>query len=306
MITSTQKSMVWFEGVVEDRINDPLKLFRVRVRVYALHTDAKQLIPTEELHWAQVMHPTTSAAVDEIGQTPSFVEGTHVIGFFRDGKSCQDPVVMGTVAGVPINAPDTTRGFNDPLGKYPSQLNEADTSRLARNEKTSETILQAKKDSIIKDSPLPNGGSVSQPENPYATKYPYNKVWQSESGHLIEMDDTPLAERVAITHRSGSFIEMHPDGTVTIKSVKDTFRVTTANDDTIVGDNKSVSVQGSGKLYVGGDYDVEVKGSYNIKVDKSLNVHVGEDNKTTVGGSTSITTDGDEVHTTVNGSIYQN
>jgi hypothetical protein len=45
-------------------------------------------------------------------------------------------------------------------------------------------------------------------------EYPYNKSQQSESGHLIEMDDTPNRERVRVQHRAGTFLEMQPDGEV--------------------------------------------------------------------------------------------
>ena len=48
---------IWFTGVVEDR-NDPDKLGRVRVRCLGYHTDNKELIPTKDLPWAHVMHPS--------------------------------------------------------------------------------------------------------------------------------------------------------------------------------------------------------------------------------------------------------
>ena len=41
----------WFIGTVVD-INDPLKLDRVRVRVYGIHTSNTIDIPTEDLPWA--------------------------------------------------------------------------------------------------------------------------------------------------------------------------------------------------------------------------------------------------------------
>ncbi len=46
----------------------------------------------------------------------------------------------------------------------------------------------------------------------YQPIYSYNNIQQTESGHSFEMDDTPTRERVRIQHRSGSFIEMHPNG----------------------------------------------------------------------------------------------
>ena len=52
---------VWWVGVVEDRANDPLKLGRVRARILGWHADDKQLLPTNDLPWSQVMLPTNGA-----------------------------------------------------------------------------------------------------------------------------------------------------------------------------------------------------------------------------------------------------
>ena len=115
-------NFVWWQGVVEDRV-DPLMLGRCRVRILGYHTDDKTEgsgIPTEHLPWATIMQPTTSAALSGMGTTPlGPVEGTWVIGFFRDGEDAQEPVIMGTVGGMPEEGPDPTKGFNDPDGMYP-------------------------------------------------------------------------------------------------------------------------------------------------------------------------------------------
>ena len=77
---------VWWQGVVEDR-KDPLALGRLRVRILGWHTEDKNKIPTEELPWAYPIQPITSAAMSGVGSTPlGPVEGTWVLGFFRDGQ----------------------------------------------------------------------------------------------------------------------------------------------------------------------------------------------------------------------------
>src|SRR5210317_1151751 len=92
---------IWWYGVVEDR-KDPLFLGRVKVRCIGFHTDDKDEIPTDELPWAQVISPITSAAISGIGTTPiGLVEGSHVFGFFRDGREGQEPVVLGSCIGIP-------------------------------------------------------------------------------------------------------------------------------------------------------------------------------------------------------------
>ena len=101
----------WFEGVVEDR-NDPLKMGRVRVRIFGLHTAETNQIPTYLLPWASVAMPVSSASMNGIGQTPTgIVEGTHVVGYFRDGESCQDPLVTHTLPGKSTEPSFPTRSY---------------------------------------------------------------------------------------------------------------------------------------------------------------------------------------------------
>ncbi len=81
-----KNGFVWWYGVVEDR-KDPLFLGRVKVRVIGWHTDDKtpnEGIPTEDLPWADVILPITSATISGIGSSPTgMVPGTHVFGFLE-------------------------------------------------------------------------------------------------------------------------------------------------------------------------------------------------------------------------------
>ena len=125
----------WFIGVVEDRM-DPKRLGRLRVRCLGHHTEDKNKIKTEDLPWAHPMNPITSATVSGVGQTPlGAVEGTWVVGFFTD-NDLQQPVIMGTLPGVPrdLPNPDSKKGFQDPNGAYPREAGQSDVNRLAINE----------------------------------------------------------------------------------------------------------------------------------------------------------------------------
>ena len=87
----------WFTGVVED-VMDPGKLNRVRVRCFGFHSDDKALVKTKDLPWATVMMPNTSPSMGGIGMNHQLLVGSWVVGFFRDGPSAQDPMIMGSVA----------------------------------------------------------------------------------------------------------------------------------------------------------------------------------------------------------------
>ena len=105
----TTQQFTWFTGIVED-ITDPRNLNRVKVRCLGYHTTDAGELPTEKLPWATVMMPVTSASVKENGgnhhleavvkdKKGNITEaGSWVVGFFRDGPSAQDPMVMGSVA----------------------------------------------------------------------------------------------------------------------------------------------------------------------------------------------------------------
>jgi len=85
---------VWWVGIVED-IRDPLQLGSVRVRIIGIHSEQKNLVPTEALPWAQVALPTSGAMT-----TSGPRVGDWVFGFFQDGSYAQIPVVMGIFPGI--------------------------------------------------------------------------------------------------------------------------------------------------------------------------------------------------------------
>ena len=105
---------IWWNGVVEDR-KDPLMIGRCRVRILGWHTSNKAELPVEDLPWAQVLMPITSASQTGVGHAPvGPVEGTWVMGFYRDGELAQEPVMVGTLPGIPADYAKQNTGFNDP------------------------------------------------------------------------------------------------------------------------------------------------------------------------------------------------
>ena len=74
---------------------------------------------------------------------------------------------------------------------------------------------------ITADLDVLSGGAWSEPPSPYAAEYPYNHVYESESGHVKEFDDTAGAERIHERHTSGTGYEIGPAGTKVTKVVKD-------------------------------------------------------------------------------------
>ena len=88
------QAFCWFTGVVEN-VNDPEKINRVKVRCHGYHHHS---LKTEHLPWATVMMPSTSQSSKGYGRTHELEKDSWVVGFFRDGISAQDPLIMGSIA----------------------------------------------------------------------------------------------------------------------------------------------------------------------------------------------------------------
>ena len=178
MVEMGKIGFVWFFGVVES-VADPLQVGRVKVRVYHFYTPNDTTLPTDDLPWAHVVMPTTSASYQGKGWSPTFVRvDSTVFGFFVDGAEAQMPIVLGTFPGIPQPNPDFVDVDNITDDNH-------DVSKLARGINK----LAATKASLADEELEPTS------EFTYRAQYPHNKVFESERGHVIEMDDTPGAER---------------------------------------------------------------------------------------------------------------
>ena len=91
------QQFTWYTGIIED-IDDPLILNRVKVRCIGFHSMDKAVLATDDLPWATVIMPVTSASIKGNGGNHHLEKDSWVVGFFRDGSSAQDPMVMGSVA----------------------------------------------------------------------------------------------------------------------------------------------------------------------------------------------------------------
>jgi hypothetical protein len=111
----------------------------------------------------------------------------------------------------------------------------------------------------------------------YPPVYPFNQVQQTESGHTFEMDDTPTRERIAITHRTGTFIEMHPNGDEVHKVYGNGFSIIISNKNILIGGDCNIQINGNCNLEVMKDMNVQVGGDYNLQVKGATNIRsVGE------------------------------
>jgi hypothetical protein len=237
----------WWFGVVEDR-EDPQKLGRVKVRIHDYH-GTKIQTPTADLQWAFIIMQPTSASYQKTGLSPNgLMVGSTVWGFFADGGEGQVPMVLGSLPGIEDKDP----------AKH-------DVTLLAREV-----------------NPLNKNTVGPEPSSAYSAVYPYNRVYQSESGHVIELDDTPNKERIHVFHRTGTYTEINEEGRRVNKIVGDDIEV--------VLKDKTVYIQGNAKIEIKGNVDVTVDGNYNLNVTgdikingKTINLNQGSNGAARVG-----------------------
>ncbi len=167
--------------------------------------------PTDTLPWATMLMPAMSASLKRVGISPTGVQ------------------IGSTVIGFFMDGQEATIPII--LGVLPG----------------------------IDDIPLTATGQQSinknqtgtEPASAFNARYPYNKVTQTESGHVIEVDDTPNYERLHVYHRSGTYTEIDKDGRRVNKIVGDDFEI----------------VQKNQTVYIQGNVNLQVKGSYTLNVD---------------------------------------
>ena len=339
----------YFVGVVEDR-HDPLKVGRLRVRCLGIHTGDKNKVATADLPWASVSLPTTASGISGLGQSPSFiVEGSWVWGYFRDGDVLmQEMVIVGTLPGQPSELGDPNKGFYDPnrrsdnedeenynLSVYPRNIAEPDTNRLAVNNVDKEhSSLTARKLARITGVPTADFDLIepnieasdtdtwSQPEIAYNAVYPYNHVFESESGHVKEYDDSFVIDengvrtnhyRIHERHTSGTGYEITNNGDKIDIITNNHYTLTSNNNKAYIQGNSDITIDGRHKIYINKDgqpnnnYDIQVgpNANVNIQVDNGnlnvvtktgqFNFDVGSDFNVNVGGNYNLTVLGNKV-----------
>lgn len=195
-------------------------------------------IPTNAIPWATVLMPGYSSSYKQVGTSPTGLQL---------GSTVIGFFMDGNEAQLPII-----------IGIMPGNN---DISKLAIGQNT-----------LNKQQVGP------EPESAYKTKYPYNKVFQSESGHVIEIDDTPNFERTHTYHKSGTYTEINNQGRRVNKIVGDDFEVILKNKTLYVQGNLNIEVKGSASITAS---STSIKG--NVTIDGNLTV-----NGNVKGGSSGI------------------
>lgn len=168
------------------------------------------------------------------------------------------------------------KGFADPQANYPTKEYSgiAETNKLATGDVRG-TIVQKKNDERMIGAKLPYGESWNQPESPYRGQYPYNKVTQTEQGHVIEIDDTPGSERLHIYHKSGTFVEIDANGSIVKRAKGSSYEIIDRNGKIAIAGSADISINGACNIFVGNDANIEVEGDVNLTCHNDITAQAG-------------------------------
>ncbi len=261
-----------FLGVCEDNNSDPLKMGRIKARIFGVHTEIKngkedhKGISTNDLPWSMPCYPINTQTIDGMSDFQVPVNGSIVLICFLD-EDKQKPVYFGTMPRILEKLPNYNFGFSDPDKDHPNKeyIDESPISRLARNEKIDKTIIQEKKDTIKKNVVCADE-RWTEPKTPYNTEYTKNRVIETHSGHFIELDDTDGAERIHIYHRTGSSQEYHNNGDVVDRINNSRFTIVLTDDN----------------ILIEGDQNVHINIDQNSSIDRDVRIDIGHDREETI------------------------
>lgn len=214
---TTLGEFYWFFGVVEDRRDYDLQLGRVRVRILNAHSAYTSDIKREELPWANILMPATSASNCGIGLSPTgIIDGTFVFGFFRDGYLCQLPVVLGTWHGILEDFKPKDIGYdikqndNPNLGKV-VQTNFGDGFKDQRTDEELKTYPRIVKKMSFPDGRVAEGDEHGvQLEDEYQKKYPNEHYKKKTDVSPIAINDEEGLERTIYRYKK----KTRPDGLI--------------------------------------------------------------------------------------------
>lgn len=203
--------------------------------------------------------------------------------------------------GAQLQNESSAKTFPRQSAPWQNAVGEADTHRLARGENIDDTVVGVRKRQ--RDVNVPIAPATPSPSRQWnelesiaAPVYPYNKVICTESGHLIELDDTPNAERIHVYHRSGTFIEIQGglEGDFVMKCVGKRFEVMMENAYSHYQNTLNVTVDGETNIYCRSNANLQIDGDLNLSVGGNVNEKVKGNYTTDIGGNRIVRVKGDD------------
>ena len=116
-----------------------------------------------------------------------------------------------------------------------------------------------------------------------AGSYPDYFSWKTRSGNLFQMDDSKGGETVTLQHRSGTAIQMAPDGSLHITAHNGKYEITFGENRMTISGAQDITVKGDASMRVYGDYNVTCHKDYNLTVLGNFNLAAKNHNRHILG-----------------------
>ena len=116
-----------------------------------------------------------------------------------------------------------------------------------------------------------------------AGSYPDYFSWKTRSGHIFQLDDSKGGETVTLQHRSGTAIQMAPDGSLHITAHNGRYDIIFGEDRMTVSGAQDVTIKGDASVRVYGDYNVTCQKDYNLTVLGNFNLTAKNHNRQILG-----------------------
>lgn len=181
----------------------------------------------------------------------------------------------------------------DIQGLADTEQNIDEANKLAEEKQKEEA---ESKSGLFWDQPHPKGHPASA--NPYpSARYPYNHVFESEIGHIVEFDDDVRTARTLTQHTNDSFEEIistnYGKNEKVVKVEGDSYEIVAGKKNIFINssgkakDGVTLTVQGNMRHLVMGDYILEVTGDFTQKIHGSKSVKTMKDVAEEIGGGES-------------------
>lgn len=178
-----------------------------------------------------------------------------------------------------------SEGFPDHTGVHPSPGNE-DNSVISRGGKSIDLF-----------------GADVPDDTLQGTYNEYTQVYEFNYGeNTIEFNSTPGNERIMLRHRTGSGVNIGPDGSIIVSGNGN--RIDKAADYILEVANGQMTFTGNLTLNVTGDLDINVGGEFNVKSSKKTEKIAGP-SEIDITGDDIKTVDGNQTNLVLGGGVHQ-
>jgi len=194
-------SFNWWVGQVEKKASDDKKNkggYRFQVRIVGDHPESKQILPTDDLPWANVMMPVNVPFMpgNTGGASCGLDEGCWVVGFYLD-EDKQKPLIIGSIGQTPgattvtkVQRPGEDKSFQTVTSTTKNPISpKTDGTPAPENPEGGPEAEANKVTGALSDGACNEDGTEKVPTPDRRTKSIAEETWCQEVAEKCDKDD---------------------------------------------------------------------------------------------------------------------